>query len=166
VLAVPAPATLAIDFDPPLPAWKRDALAGVRYGDAAKLFLPLTDVPPPSATLSVPERYWVWTQHALPVAAAFAGTTAALAALRVEDGAETWAASVRRLRPELPYADAEPLLATWPDGVYSVAPLDDEALAAPVGPLVFAGEHTAGPWHALMEGALRSGLRAAAELAQ
>jgi monoamine oxidase len=29
---------------------------------------------------------------------------------------------------------------------------------------MFAGEHTAGRWHGLMEGALRSGLRAAAEV--
>jgi len=28
----------------------------------------------------------------------------------------------------------------------------------------YAGEHTAGEWHGLMEGALRSGLRAAADL--
>ena len=35
-----------------------------------------------------------------------------------------------------------------------------------MGPLHFAGEHTAGEWHALMEGALRSGYRAAAELTQ
>ena len=42
--------------------------------------------------------------------------------------------------------------------------MDDEALAAPVGPIHFAGEHTAGEWHALMEGALRSGRRAAAAI--
>jgi hypothetical protein len=75
---------------------------------------------------------------------------------------------VRDLRPELVFADAEPLLSTWPDGAYSAraldSPLDDDALAEPVGPLAFAGEHTAGEWHALMEGALRSGLRAAGDL--
>jgi monoamine oxidase len=59
------------------------------------------------------------------------------------------------------------VLATWPGGAYSArslsSPLDDESLAAPVGPIAFAGEHTAGNWHGLMEGALRSGLRAAAQ---
>jgi monoamine oxidase len=35
------------------------------------------------------------------------------------------------------------------------------ALAELVGPIAFAGEHTAGDRHALMDGALRSGLRAA-----
>jgi monoamine oxidase len=55
-------------------------------------------------------------------------------------------------------------------GAYSArscsSEMDDAALAAPVGPLHFAGEHTAGEWHALMEGALRSGYRAAAELTE
>ena len=34
----------------------------------------------------------------------------------------------------------------------------------PFGPLYFAGEHTAGDWHGLMEGAFRSGKRAARQL--
>lgn len=174
VVAVPAHAALAIDFDPPLPAWKRDALAAVRYGHAAKLFLRLDGPASPSQTLAVPDRFWVWTQYGphgglLPVAAAFAGTAAALERLRVADGPETWAAAVRSLRPDLPFADAEPVLSTWPDGAYSArslsSPADDEALARPVGPLAFAGEHTAGPWYGLMEGALRSGARAADDLA-
>jgi monoamine oxidase len=41
---------------------------------------------------------------------------------------------------------------------------DDELLARPIGPLHFAGEHTAGEWAGLMEGALRSGERAAREV--
>jgi monoamine oxidase len=32
--------------------------------------------------------------------------------------------------------------------------------------LAFAGEHTAGEWHGLMEGALRSGIRAAQDVLQ
>jgi monoamine oxidase len=77
---------------------------------------------------------------------------------------------VRALRPDLAFAEVEPVRSTWHDdpwvrGAYSArsltSPLDDEALAAPVGALAFAGEHTAGEWHALMEGALRSGIRAA-----
>ena len=169
VVAVPAHAAVALEFDPPLPAWKHDALAAVRYGHAAKLFVPLAGPAPPSQTLAVPDRYWVWTQHGLPAASAFAGTAAALERLRVADGPGAWADAVRRLRPDLPFADAEPLLATWPDGAYSAralsSPVDDDALARPVGPLAFAGEHTAGGWYALMEGALRSGRRAAYDVA-
>jgi len=167
VVAVPAPAALAIAFAPPLPEWKHAALLAVRYGQAAKLFLPLERPVEPSATLSVPDRFWTWTQHGVAAASSFAGTAGALVRLEVEAGPERWAEAVRRLRPDLPYADGEPLLAKWPEGAYSArsisSPLDDGALAARIGPLLFAGEHTAGPWHALMEGALRSGLRAAAE---
>jgi len=37
-------------------------------------------------------------------------------------------------------------------------------MAAPLGRVHFAGEHTAGAWAGLMEGALRSGARAASEV--
>jgi monoamine oxidase len=171
VIATPAPHALELEWDPPLPGWKRDALAAVRYGQAAKLFLPLASQVPPSQTLSVPLRFWTWTQHGTAVASSFAGTSSALERLEVDGGPETWAAAVRRLRPDLEYADSSPLLATWHDdpwarGAYSArtlsSPLDEEALSRPVGPVAFAGEHAAGEWHALMEGALRSGLFAAA----
>jgi monoamine oxidase len=166
---VAVPATIEIEFDPPLPEWKQRALAGVRYGDAAKLFLPLAEPAEPSATLSVPDRFWAYTQLAadgspLPVVAAFAGTRAALDRLTP--------AAVRALRPDLAIA-GEPVLSTWHDDPWTRAaysarsldsPLDDAALAKPVGPVAFAGEHTAGEWHALMEGALRSGLRAAEDV--
>jgi monoamine oxidase len=173
VVATPAPHALELEWDPPLPGWKREALAGVRYGQAAKLFLPLTAPAPPSQTLSVPLRFWTWTQHGVAAASSFAGTASALEQLEVDRGPETWGEAVRRLRPELAYAAGRPLLSTWHDdpwarGAYSVrtlsSPLDDEALARPVGLVAFAGEHTAGGWHALMEGALRSGLRAASQV--
>jgi len=174
VIATPAPHALELEWDPPLPEWKRQALAGVRYGQAAKLFLPLASAAPPSQTLSVPLRFWTWTQHGAPVASSFAGSPLALEQLEVDRGPGRWADAVRRLRPDLDYADGPPLLSTWHDdpwarGAYSArtlsSPLDDEPLARPVGAIAFAGEHTAGPWHALMEGALRSGLRAASEIA-
>ena len=173
VLATPAPHALELEWDPPLPAWKREALAAVRYGQAAKLFLPLAAPAPPSQTLSVPLRFWTWTQHGTPVASSFAGSPAALELLEIDRGPEKWADSVRALRPDLEYAAGAPLLSTWHDdpwarGAYSArtlsSPLDDEALARSVGVVAFAGEHTAGAWHGLMEGALRSGLRAAAEV--
>ena len=51
VIATPAPHALELEWDPPLPGWKRDALAAVRYGQAAKLFLPLASPVQPSQTL-------------------------------------------------------------------------------------------------------------------
>ncbi len=173
VIATPAPHALELAWDPPLPGWKREALAGVPYGQAAKLFLPLASPVPPSQTLSVPLRFWTWTQHGTAVASSFAGSPAALELLDVDRGPERWAEAVRRLRPDLDYVDGQALLSTWDDdpwarGAYSArtlsSPLDDEALARPVGPVAFAGEHTAGVWHGLMEGALRSGVRAAEDV--
>ena len=178
VVAVPAQAALALSFDPPLPEGKARALAAVRYGQAAKLHLPLRAPAAPSAVLAVPARYWTYTQLGpdgapAPFAASFAGTPGALERLRVWAGAGTWAAAVAALRPELELDLAAPLLSTWHDdpwaqGAYSArsrsSPLDSAELARPVGPLAFAGEHTAGDWHGLMEGALRSGVRAAAEV--
>ena len=178
VVAVPATVARRLTFEPSLPDRQRVALDGVTYGQAAKLFLQLAEPAEPSATLDVPGRFWTYTQYApaggeLPVAASFAGSPAALVRLGVEDGPERWAATVRELRPDLKFASEAPVLSTWHDdrwagGAYSARslslPLDDEGLAARVGPLAFAGEHTAGEWHGLMEGALRSGARAAAEL--
>ena len=63
------------------------------------------------------------------------------------------------------------LLSTWADdpwvrAAYSTSPPATvaEAVEEPTGPLAFAGEHTAGPYAALMEGAIRSGQRAARSL--
>jgi monoamine oxidase len=175
VVATPAPVTVAMRFDPPLTARKAQALAGARYGQAAKLHVRLLACAEPSAVLSVPARYWSYTQlgpdgNPAPFAAALAGTPGALERLRVWAGPATWLGAVRALRPELELDGDAPLLTTWQDdpwagGAYSApslsSPLDSEELARPVGPLAFAGEHTAGDWHGLMEGALRSGLRAA-----
>jgi monoamine oxidase len=178
VLAAPAAATLALRFDPPLPEAKAQALAAVRYGQAAKLHLPLLAASAPSAVLAVPARYWSYTQlgpdgSPAPFAAAFAGTPGALERLRVWAGPGTWAGAVAALRRELELDLGAPLLSTWHDdpwaqGAYSArsrsSPLDPAELARQVGPLAFAGEHTAGDWHGLMEGALRSGLRAARDV--
>jgi monoamine oxidase len=197
VLAVPASVTGRVRFQPPLPAWKTRALGRVVYGHAAKLFVPLRRVPPPSAVLSVPDHYWTWTARGeqagasggrkepsgsppedawavQPLVSAFAGSAPALARLRVADGPATWLARVRALRPDLDVDEAGVVLSTWDDdpwvgAAYSTRglgfdPGDAEPLARPVGALHFAGEHTAGPWAGLMDGALRSGARAAAEL--
>jgi len=77
-----------------------------------------------------------------------------------------------RLRCRLAEDHARSLgLTTWNDDSWAgesysaltveVADGDDELIAAPPGRVHIAGEHTAGAWSGLMEGALRSGLRAA-----
>jgi monoamine oxidase len=180
VLALPASVTGRVRFDPPLPGWKTRALGRVVYGHAAKLFVPLRRVPPPSAVLSVPEHFWTWTARGdqagavQPLVSAFAGSAPALERLEVAAGPATWLGRLRALRPDLDLEEAGTVLSTWDDdpwvgAAYSTRglgfdPADAELLARPVGPLHFAGEHTAGPWAGLMEGALRSGQRAAAAL--
>jgi len=177
VVAVPARVQADIDFDPPLPAGKDTNR--LRYGHAAKLFVRLLEPAPPSATLSVPGRFWCYTQllpdgtpH--PVVGVLSGSWEALQALEVDRGPARWVGALAGLRPDLRLDPSSALLATWHDVPYvralqvarsATVPVDEAALSRPVGPLAFAGEHTAdAAWHGTMEGAVRSGRRAAREL--
>ena len=179
IVAVPMAVLRGLPIAAPVPdrqraAWQRSGLA-----HNAKLHLPLTRPAAASAVHSVPGRFWTWTAadgtgQIQPVLHAFAGTEAGLAALGVADGPATWAAQVAALRPELATDPAAALLTTWNDDPWAgesysadtitVAPGDEDLIAAPVGRVHFAGEHTAGAWAGLMEGALRSGERAAREV--
>ena len=171
VVAVPAPATAAIAFDPPLPGWKRDAMAAVVYGHAAKLAVPLLQPAAPSSVLSVPGSFWTWTARdgdgaVAPAVSAFAGSAPALSELSVESGPARYLERLAELRPDLCLDGERALLTTWPEGAYSTRERSsfDPAVALPVGAVAFAGEHTEDIWFATMEGALRSGRRAASEL--
>ncbi len=176
VIAVPASVLDRIAFEPPLPDSVSGALGMVEYGHAAKLFVPLRTPAPPSAVMSVPERYWTWTatgdgDRPQPVVSAFAGSRPALDALDVENGPGRWLDSLERLRGDLELDRAGAVLATWADdpwvrAAYSTSPPPEveAAVEEPTGPLAFAGEHTAGAHAALMEGAIRSGRRAARSL--
>jgi monoamine oxidase len=176
VIAVPASVLGRIAFDPPLPPRLAEPLAQVTYGHAAKLFVPLRRASEPSAVMNVPERYWTWTAtgdggRPQDVVSAFAGSKPALDALEVEAGPERWLDSLERLRGDLDLDRNGALLSTWADdpwvgAAYSTSPPATvaQAVEEPTGPLAFAGEHTAGPHAALMEGAIRSGQRAARSL--
>jgi monoamine oxidase len=176
VVAVPASVLDRIAFDPPLPDPLASALGQVEYGHAAKLFVPLTTPAPPSAVMNVDDRYWCWTatgdaDQIQPVVSAFAGSQPALDALGVDAGAGRWLASLARLRDDLELDRDGAVLSTWADdpwarAAYSTSPPPEVAAVVerPTGPLAFAGEHTAGEHHALMEGAIRSGRRAARSL--
>lgn len=173
VVAVPASVIGKITFQPQLPAELAGALGSIAYGHAAKLFVPMTGTAPPSATLAVPERFWSWTSTGAgdasqPILNSFAGSPAALSRLAVESGPGMWLSRVAELRSDLELDLDSALLSTWDDdpwieAAYSLEPPTEvrEALKRRWGPLSFAGEHTAGEMGALMEGAIRSGLRAA-----
>jgi monoamine oxidase len=176
VVAVPASVLAGIEFIPPLPEAKRAATCSVAYGHAAKLFVPLGEAPPVSAVMNVPQRYWCWTEtgagdEPVPLLSCFAGSPAALSGLDVSNGPEHWLDSVAAMRSDLDLLADQAILSTWDDdpwvgAAYSASPGDrlTEALSEPVGPIAFAGEHTAGPFHGLMEGAVRSGIAAADRL--
>jgi monoamine oxidase len=173
VVAAPATTIGAIEFEPRLPEPLARAAERIRYGHAAKLFAPLLAPAPPSAVLSVPERYWTWTstgdgERVQPVVNAFAGSLPALERLGVDSGPDSWLASLRELRPDLEPDPDGAVLSTWSDDLwaraaYSILPTDEitEILSRPLGPLRFAGEHLGGEFAGLMEGALRSGRDAA-----
>jgi monoamine oxidase len=132
VIAVPASVLDGIAFDPPLPPRIAGALRAVRYGHAAKLFVPLRESTAPSAVMSVPERYWTWTAtgergEVQPVVSAFAGSARALERLEVGRGPARWLDSIARLRPDLDLDPAGALLSTWSDdpwagAAYSTSP--------------------------------------------
>jgi monoamine oxidase len=166
VIAVPLSVLDAIEFSPNLPS-----PITTPYGQAAKLFVGLSEPAPPSATLSVPGRFWCYTQvgsdgEPLPVLGSFAGSPAALDRLEIARGPERWLDELVKLRPDLELDTDTVLLSRWDNDpwarcAYSARPLSE---VPRLGALHFAGEHTAGEWYGLMEGALRSGVRAADEI--
>src|SRR5262249_39409471 len=157
VVTVPFPVLGSLAFDPLLPAWKTDAVAAVGVGEAAKLHLALAARVRPFAVTAVPDRFWCWaaadgsgTDPAL--VAPCSGSRPALDGLAVAGGVR-WRDRLVDTVPEIvPDERTDAMLSTWADdpwaGCAYTAALagqipDTEALAAPVGPLHFAGEHTA-----------------------
>ncbi|HEY6654222.1 MAG TPA: NAD(P)/FAD-dependent oxidoreductase [Solirubrobacterales bacterium] len=178
VVAIPTAPLAEIEFDPPLEGATAEALRKVTYGQNSKLFLRLRSPAPPSAIMSVAGHFWTYTQLAAdgepaPFVVGYTGTSSAIETLGGSDDVERWVAALLALRQDLDLEPEGALLSSWDDdpwvrGSYSArtisSPLRDDDLARPIGPLFFAGEHTAGEWHGLMEGALRSGRRAAEQV--
>src|SRR5262249_37193301 len=178
VVAIPTLPLAEIEFDPALEGATADALRAVTYGQNSKLFLRMRSPAPPSAIMSVAGHFWTYTQlgpdgEPAPFVTGYTGPMAAIDALGGSDGVERWVAALVALRADLDLERESAMLSSWDDdpwvrGSYSArtlsSPLRDEDLVKPIGPLFFAGEHTAGEWHGLMEGALRSGQRAAKQV--
>ena len=109
---------------------------------------PLRTPAPPSATLSVPGRFWCYTQlgadgEPLPFVAAFAGSSRAVDALDVHEGPDCW---VRCAAPAAPRPRARARRGACVDlgprslgprrvlGALGQAPIEDPELRRPVGP--------------------------------
>jgi monoamine oxidase len=178
VVAIPTAPLAELEFDPPLDGATAEALRAVTYGHNSKLFIQMRRPAAPSAIMSVAGHFWTYTQlgpdgEPAPFVTGYTGTRSAVDALGGTDGVERWVAGLVALREDLDLDPESAMLSSWSEdpwvrGAYSArtisSPLRDDDLAKPIGSLFFAGEHTAGEWHGLMEGALRSGMRAARQV--
>jgi monoamine oxidase len=184
VVALPATTARHVQFEPALPDAQAEAIARITYGDATRLLLQFRR--PFWRRRGRPRAFGT----NLPIGAAWDGSedqrgpaamltllaggraSAALQRIVRREGAE---GVVRRLgwlgRPSTLLAswivswERDP----WARGGYAVFSAGDdpgwrEWLARPAGRLVFAGEHTSLRWQGYMNGAVESGLRAAAEI--
>jgi monoamine oxidase len=174
VLAVPLPLALKL-----LPALReRSSYARLVWGVASKLHVPLAAPAAPAAVQGLEAAFWTWTAGGADgapatIAASFAGGSTADETLAIAAGPERWRAALGRLRPELALT-GDAVLTRWSEhehatGAYSCHPpgwsqRDDEEVAAPHGRIHLAGEHTAAEFTGTLEGALRSGARAAPEI--
>jgi len=177
VVAVPLALLEDLAWEPGFPDVWQDGLDGMATGTAAKLSVPTTNRARPDGVQHPSFAWWAWNSldpagdAGVLAVSCFAGGTAARERLAVADGPTTWVAALTALRPDLDLVGDDALLTDWATdhwtrGGYSYvlagrAPGADELLQRPVGPLVLAGEHTAGLHSGTMEGALISGFRAA-----
>jgi monoamine oxidase len=157
---------------------ERSSYERLQWGAAAKLHLALDEPAAPAAVQGLDTAFWTWTARGpggapATIAASFAGGRRAIEALDVGRGPACWRAALQELRPELAPGRGA-VLTRWSDdphcdGSYACHPpgwsvTDDCEIAAPSGRIHLAGEHTAAEFCGTMEGALRSGARAAAEV--
>lgn len=177
VVAVPLALLDRLAWDPGFPEVWTEGLAGLATGVAAKLSVPTTAAAPPDGVQHPTLAWWSWNSldpagdSSVAAVSCFAGGVEARTQLAVADGPGTWLARLRALRPDLDLVPDAALLTDWVGeewtrGGYSYvlsgrSPGATALLQQRVGPLLLAGEHTAGSHSGTMEGALRSGVRAA-----
>ncbi|WP_188113332.1 flavin monoamine oxidase family protein [Nocardioides humilatus] len=177
VVAVPLALLDELAWDPGFPAEWRAGLEGLTTGVAVKLSVSTVGSVRPDGVQHASLPWWAWNSldpagdSGVPAVSCFAGGADARAALGVETGPGRWLDELARLRPDLDLVADDAVLTDWASekwtrGGYSYVLAGRAAEAAallqrPCGPLVLAGEHTAGAHSGTMEGALRSGVRAA-----
>lgn len=179
IVALPVRVAAHLRFDPFLPDDLAIALRELPMGVASKLAFPVEAVPTLRAVQSAELPFWCWVANgsdgqARRCLAAFAGSELAQDALATAAGDPgPWLGRLLALNPDLRPSGA-PVLKAWaldPLAQGAYVAWDNrswdrmEELDRTVGRLAFAGEHTASPeHHGSMEGALRSGVRAAAQV--
>jgi monoamine oxidase len=178
VVAVPAPLLAGLRFAPGLPEETRRAVRELPMGVAAKLAVGTRGAPSPRAIQEVDTPFWCWAalgsdETPRRAVTAFAGSPAAQERLGTESGDPgPWLERVAGLCPDLTL-DGDPVMVAWGTdplarGCYSAfdnASWDRmDVFARPAGRIAFAGEHTAALAAGTMDGAVRSGERAAADV--
>jgi monoamine oxidase len=178
VVAVPVPLVTELVFDPPLPPEQREAFEGLPMGVASKLAVPLGGEPERCAIQCADLPFWFWVADGADrrprrVVTSFAGSELPQGGLATVSGdPTTWLRRIVELAPEL-RPEGTAVMKVWADdpcsrGAYTA--WDHASLSRrPLferrhGAVAFAGEHTAGDHSGTMEGALRSGKRAAAQV--
>jgi monoamine oxidase len=179
VVAVPAPIVARMRFSPALPGDVATAYAALPMGMASKFAVATRGLPTVRARQAPDLSMWCWVANGddgrpRPVLASFAGSPSAQHALELDRGrVGPWLERLRAMNHDLELED-DPVFYVWGDdpftlGAYSA--WDDAswdragAFTRMVDRMAFAGEHTAGAeHHGTMEGALRSGRRAAAQV--
>ncbi|MGZ5296933.1 MAG: flavin monoamine oxidase family protein [Actinomycetota bacterium] len=179
IVALPARVAAGLRFDPFLPDEIAIALHELPMGVASKLAVPVDGASTPRAVQSAELPFWCWVANGGDGAvrrclAAFAGSELAHDTLAIAAGDPgPWLERLSALNPDLTPCGT-PVLKSWaldPLTMGAYVAWDNrswdrmEQFQRTVGRLAFAGEHTAGPQHhGTMEGALRSGVRAATQL--
>ena len=179
IVAVPVTMAASLRFEPALPEDLAAALRALRLGPASKLAVATAGEPGLRSIQSTELPMWCWVANGADgrprrCVASFAGSPLAQELLRTADGDPgPWVARLRAMNPDLELTDDVQMEAWASDpltrGAYSVWDARSwermPVFQRTVGRVAFAGEHTAGPEHsATMEGALRSGARAAAQV--
>jgi monoamine oxidase len=175
VLAMPLPAVRSLTLEPAPPAEVAEALGALRMGVASKLVVALAEEPEPRTHQSVDDPFWWWTAlgeggRARCCVTSFAGSPAAQG-VHGPGHAREWLRRLLVLQPSLrperevrhvPWGASDPFTGGAYTAIPPGAPRLLPALERPFGRIALAGEHTAGlGWHGTLEGALRSGRRAA-----
>lgn len=178
VVAVPVRLVADLTFDPPLVPEQREAFEVLRMGVASKVAVPLAGEPERCAIQCADLPFWFWVADGTDgrprhVVTSFAGSELPQEPLATAGGDPTaWVRRIADLAPEL-RPDGAAVMKVWADdplarGAYTA--WDHPALSRrplferPHGAIAFAGEHTAGDHSGTMEGALRSGRRAATQV--
>ena len=179
VVAVPVRLVTEIALEPALPDDLRQALEHLPMGLASKLAVPLAGEPTRRSVQCADVPFWCWVadggeDRPRKVLASFAGSELAQGELAIASGdPATWLARLAELNPDLrlegPSAMkdwAEDPLARGSYSAWDERSLDrSDRFRGTAGRVAFAGEHTAETEHTgTMEGALRSGIRAAEQV--